>query len=72
MLQRVPPGRLLCYGSIVWSSLTLLYAACSNWGGFMALRFLLGFVEAVIFPCLTLIVQSFYTKDEQQHRNASR
>ena len=38
----------------------------------MALRFLLGFVEAVIFPCLTLIVQSFYTKAEQPPRNASK
>ena len=38
----------------------------------MALRFLLGFAEAVIFPCLTLIVQSFYTKAEQPHRNASK
>ncbi|KAL6855502.1 hypothetical protein ACO1O0_006651 [Amphichorda felina] len=70
VVQRIPPGRLLCYGSIAWSSLTLMYAACSNWGGFMALRFLLGFVEAVIFPCLTLIVQGFYTRDEQPPRNA--
>lgn len=38
----------------------------------MALRFLLGFVEAVIFPCLTLLVQSFYTKSEQPPRNASK
>lgn len=72
VLQRVPPGRLLCYGGIVWSGLTLLYAACSSWGAFMALRFLLGFAEAVIFPSLTMIVQSFYTKAEQPARNASR
>ena len=38
----------------------------------MALRFLLGFVEAVIFPCLTLIVQAFYTRAEQPPRNASK
>ncbi|KAJ3545491.1 hypothetical protein NM208_g2480 [Fusarium decemcellulare] len=70
VVQRVPPGRLLCYGSFTWSSLTLLYAACHTWGAFMALRFMLGFVEAVIFPCLTLIVQGFYTKAEQPPRNA--
>ncbi|KAL2210938.1 MFS general substrate transporter [Sarocladium strictum] len=70
VLQRIPPGRVLCYGSVTWSSLTLLYAACNNWGAFMALRFLLGFAEAVIFPALTMIVQSFYTKDEQPARNA--
>lgn len=72
VLQRVPPGRLLCYGGIVWSSLTLLYAACSSWGAFMALRFLLGLAESVIFPSLTMIVQSFYTKAEQPGRNASK
>ncbi|KAM5349780.1 hypothetical protein ACJ41O_006285 [Fusarium nematophilum] len=70
VVQRVPPGRLLCYGSFTWSSLTLLYAACHSWGAFVALRFLLGFVETVIFPCLALIVQGFYTKAEQPPRNA--
>ncbi|SPO01042.1 related to allantoate permease [Cephalotrichum gorgonifer] len=70
IIQRIPPGRLLSYGSLLWSSLTLLYAACSSWGGFMALRFLLGFAESVIFPCLTLIVQAFYKKAEQPPRNA--
>lgn len=37
----------------------------------MALRLLLGFLEAVTFPSLTLIVQSFYTTAEQPSRNAS-
>ncbi|CAH0004485.1 unnamed protein product [Clonostachys byssicola] len=70
VLQRVPPGRLLCFGGLIWSGLTLIYAACHTWGAFMALRFLLGLAEAVIFPSLTLIVQSFYTKAEQPSRNA--
>src|SRR5688572_10262017 len=71
VIQRLPPGRLLCYGSLCWSSLTLLYAACNNFGAFMALRALLGFVESIIFPCLTMLVQSFYKKSEQPPRNAS-
>ncbi|KZZ88165.1 Major facilitator superfamily domain, general substrate transporter [Moelleriella libera RCEF 2490] len=37
----------------------------------MALRLLLGFLEAVTFPSLTLIVQSFYTTAEQPSRNAT-
>ncbi|KAH6890644.1 major facilitator superfamily domain-containing protein [Thelonectria olida] len=70
LVQRVPPGRLLCCASITWSSLTILYPACHNWAGFMTLRCLLGFVEAAITPSLTMIIASFYRKNEQPTRNA--
>ena len=36
----------------------------------MALRFLLGFIEAAIPPSLTMLVTGFYKKDEQAPRNA--
>lgn len=50
----------------------MLYAACSSWAGFMALRFVMGFVESAIAPCLTMLVVSFYKKQEQPQRNASK
>lgn len=71
LVQRLPPGRLLCCASITWSCLTILYPACHNWAGFMVLRCLLGFVEAAITPSLTMIIASFYRKSEQPTRNAS-
>ena len=36
----------------------------------MALRFFLGFFEAAITPTLTMIIASFYKKEEQPPRNA--
>ncbi|KAL1875476.1 hypothetical protein Daus18300_003215 [Diaporthe australafricana] len=40
------------------------------WKGFMALRFFMGFVESAISPSLTMLVVSFYKKQEQPQRNA--
>ncbi|KAK8078690.1 major facilitator superfamily domain-containing protein [Apiospora phragmitis] len=70
LVQRVPPAKLLCGASVCWSILTICYAPCRSWKGFMALRFFLGFLEAAITPTLTMIIASFYKKEEQPPRNA--
>ncbi|KAI0018301.1 major facilitator superfamily domain-containing protein [Xylariomycetidae sp. FL0641] len=70
LVNRIPPAKVLASASVLWSVLTILYAACRSWSGFMALRFWMGFLEAAITPCLTMIVASFYKKDEQPPRNA--
>ncbi|KUI67176.1 Allantoate permease [Cytospora mali] len=70
LVHRVPPGKLLCIASLLWSILTILYPACHTWSGFMALRFFMGFIESAISPCLTMLVVSFYKKEEQPQRNA--
>lgn len=72
LVIRIPPGKLLCSASLLWSTLTILYAACHSWGGFMALRFFMGFVESAITPSMTMLVVSFYKKEEQPQRNASK
>ncbi|KAI1657594.1 MFS general substrate transporter [Daldinia decipiens] len=69
LIQRFPPGKLLAIGSLLWSICTLMYAPCRTWSGFMGLRFLLGFLEAVSVPCFTILVASFYKKEEQPPRN---
>lgn len=71
LVQRFPAGKLLATGSLLWSVCTMCYAACRTWSGFMGLRFLLGFLESVVTPCLTVLVASFYTKEEQPPRNGS-
>lgn len=38
----------------------------------MALRFFMGFVESAITPSMTMLVVSFYKKEEQPQRNASK
>ncbi|KAI1636246.1 major facilitator superfamily domain-containing protein [Biscogniauxia mediterranea] len=70
LVNRIPPAKLLSGASIIWSCLTICYAPCRSWSGFMALRFWLGFLEAAITPSLTMIVASFYKKNEQPPRNA--
>ncbi|KAI1265074.1 major facilitator superfamily domain-containing protein [Xylariaceae sp. FL1019] len=70
LVQRVPPAKLLCYCSLLWSILTVLYPAGRNWSDFMALRFFMGFIEASITPCITMLIASFYKKTEQPARNA--
>ncbi|POS68964.1 major facilitator superfamily transporter [Diaporthe helianthi] len=70
LVLRVPPGKLLCTASMLWSVITMLYAACHSWAGFMALRFFMGVMESAIFPSLTTLVVRFYKKQEQPQRNA--
>ncbi|KXH36163.1 hypothetical protein CNYM01_12079 [Colletotrichum nymphaeae SA-01] len=70
LVLKFPPAKFLCGSSLLWSILTLLHAPCRSWSGFMALRFLMGFIEAAISPSLTILVSSFYTKQEQPPRNA--
>lgn len=70
LVQRIPPAKLLATASLLWSTLTICYAPCRSWAGFMALRFCLGFLEAAITPCMTMMVASFYKKEEQPPRNA--
>jgi MFS family permease len=61
---------VLAVASLLWSILTTMYAPCRNWGGLMALRFIMGFLEAAITPSLTMLIAGFYKKSEQATRNA--
>ncbi|OIW28286.1 MFS general substrate transporter [Coniochaeta ligniaria NRRL 30616] len=70
LVHRYRPGRVLAVASLLWSVLTTLYAPCRNWGGLMALRFIMGFLEAAITPSLTMLIAGFYKKSEQATRNA--
>lgn len=72
LIHKFPPAKLLCVCGVMWSAITILYAPCRSWSGFMALRFWLGFTEAAITPCLTMLVTNFYRKSEQPHRNGSK
>lgn len=70
MMSRYPIGKVLACAALLWAIMTLLLPACHNFGGFFALRFLMGFFEAAIVPGCTLIVGRFYKKKEQPVRLA--
>ncbi|KAI7371802.1 hypothetical protein KC336_g20740, partial [Hortaea werneckii] len=44
------PAIYICSAVVVWGAISACTAAVSSYGGLLACRFMLGFVEAVFFP----------------------
>ncbi len=70
LIQRFPLGKVIAISTIGWGSTTLLMAACSNAGGLMAVRFVMGMLEAPIVPALAIVTVMWYKKEEQPVRVA--
>lgn len=69
-LQRFPIGRLIGYMLFVWGVICMLQAAVFNFGGFVAIRFVLGMVEACISPAFVLLTSMLWTREEQALRTS--
>ncbi|KAJ5620259.1 MFS general substrate transporter [Penicillium lagena] len=54
----------------VWGVISSLTAACQNYGGLLACRFVLGFVEAAYFPGCLYLLSAWYTRKELTKRTA--
>ncbi|CEI90193.1 hypothetical protein RMCBS344292_04523 [Rhizopus microsporus] len=65
LLQRIPIARYIGVLVILWGLVLLCTAFVTNFSQVAALRFLLGFFEAGIYPCLTLLISTFYRRAEQ-------
>ncbi|KAL6359176.1 hypothetical protein LRP88_06596 [Fusarium phalaenopsidis] len=70
LVHRLPSAKYLACCSLCWSAIALITPATHNWGGLMALRFLMGALEAIIVPSISIIIAGFYKKSEQPPRNA--
>lgn len=68
MLQRFPVGRYIGVIVFLWGSILACTATGQNFSQMAAMRFLLGFFEAGIYPALTLLVSTFYRRSEQAAR----
>ena len=55
---------------IVWGMISGATAACHTYGGLLAIRFFLGFVEAAYFPGCLFFLSSWYTRKELALRTA--
>lgn len=55
---------------IVWGVISTCTAACNSYGGLIAVRFCLGFVEAAYFPGCLFFLSSWYTRKELAFRSA--
>lgn len=70
VLQRYPIGRLIGCMLFVWGSVCCLQAAVFDFGGFFAIRFFLGALEAVVSPAFILLTSMFWVKEEQSLRSS--
>jgi MFS family permease len=64
------PSRVLPCMMLTFGSMTLLVTAVRNWGGLMALRFLLGIAESAFFPLVIYYQTQFYRRGELARRLA--
>ncbi|KAK7711593.1 hypothetical protein SLS57_008076 [Botryosphaeria dothidea] len=64
LIQRLPIGKYVAINTFFWGTVVALTAACTNYGGLIVVRFLLGVAEATISPAFLYITSSWYTRSE--------
>jgi MFS family permease len=64
LIARLPVAKYLAVNTFFWGIIVALTAACVNYGGLLAVRFLLGVAEATITPAFMFITTTWYTRDE--------
>ncbi|KAJ5802308.1 uncharacterized protein N7503_004758, partial [Penicillium pulvis] len=64
LIARLPIGKYLTANTLLWGAVVALTAACSNFGGLITVRFLLGIAEATTTPAFMFITSTWYTRDE--------
>lgn len=68
LIQRVPVAKFTGCALLVWSVLLIGHIGARNYSDMMALRFLLGVMEATISPSNMMMCGMFYNKQEQPFR----
>ncbi|KAI7859824.1 major facilitator superfamily domain-containing protein [Circinella umbellata] len=64
-MQRLPISKYLGSILLVWGVSLACMGATKNFGQLAGLRFLLGFWEASTYPCIFLLISTFYRRQEQ-------
>ncbi|CDR37598.1 CYFA0S01e12992g1_1 [Cyberlindnera fabianii] len=65
LMQKLPVGKFLFGLTSFWTIITFLSCTMHNYGGVIAIRFFLGFVESVVVPILNTTQAQFLTADEK-------
>ncbi|KAJ4152802.1 hypothetical protein LMH87_009322 [Akanthomyces muscarius] len=68
LIARLPVGKYLSANTAFWGVTVAVTAACTNFGGLMAVRLLLGVAEATITPGFMFLTSTWYTRDEMPTR----
>ncbi|CUS14887.1 unnamed protein product [Tuber aestivum] len=70
LMQKLPLAKITGLNIVIWGGILMLHAACSNFSGLMAVRFLLGIFEASITPAFLLFMSHWWRVQEQAFRTA--
>lgn len=70
MLKRFRPSRWLAFLMFGWGVMTMVLGAVHNFGGLVAVRFLLGMFEAGLFPGIVYCLTFWYKPEERALRVA--
>ncbi|KAF6837195.1 allantoate permease [Colletotrichum plurivorum] len=70
ILQKLPVGKTVGSAVVAWGAIVMCLGAAQNAAGLMVLRFLMGALEAPLFPAVTILNTMFYKKSEQPVRMA--
>lgn len=70
ILQKLPVGKTVGSAVVAWGGIVMCLGAAQNAAGLMVLRFLMGALEAPLFPAVTILNTMFYKKSEQPVRMA--
>ncbi|KAF7324125.1 MFS domain-containing protein [Mycena kentingensis (nom. inval.)] len=70
IVQKVRPGKWLGVNIILWGIVTACTAAVKDYRALVAMRAMIGILEAATAPCLMLITGMWYTKSEAIFRFA--
>lgn len=68
LIQKLPVGRFLASSVIAWGGIVMCLGAAKNAPGLMVLRFIMGALEAPLFPSCSIITVMWYKKKEQPLR----
>lgn len=65
LLNRLPVGRFVSAVVFSWAVVTGLHPASKSYAGLAVLRTALGFVESAVLPAIVIILNMYFTHEEQ-------
>ncbi|PIL34436.1 MFS general substrate transporter [Ganoderma sinense ZZ0214-1] len=70
MLKKFRPSRWIAFLMFSWGAMTMILGRVKNFGGLIAVRFLLGMFEAGLFPGMVYVLTFWYRPEERALRIA--
>ncbi|CDH61084.1 mfs allantoate transporter [Lichtheimia corymbifera JMRC:FSU:9682] len=68
LLQRLPLGKYIGGLVVLWGTVLAVTFTAKSFQHLIALRFLLGFFEAAMYPCCIMLISAMYRRREQTAR----